>query len=100
MEEFDERKTKEAILAYHYNKLECDIQCKLYDEECNLTLNNLKTKEIINKANLEAFAKNCDTLSPLWIKYGQKNYNYDKNFMSVSNYILKNNIKNFQIMDK
>ena len=30
--EFDERKTKEAKFAYHCDKLECDLQCKLYDE--------------------------------------------------------------------
>ena len=31
--EFDEGKTEEARFAYHCDKLECDIQCKLYDEE-------------------------------------------------------------------
>ena len=31
--EFDERKTKEANFAYHCDKLECDLQSKLYDEE-------------------------------------------------------------------
>ena len=29
--EFDERKTRESIFAYHCDKLECDLQCKLYD---------------------------------------------------------------------
>jgi 5'-deoxynucleotidase YfbR-like HD superfamily hydrolase len=31
--EFDEHKTKEANFAYQCDKLECDLQCKLYDEE-------------------------------------------------------------------
>ena len=31
--EFDERKTNEAKFAYYCDKLECDLQCKLYDEE-------------------------------------------------------------------
>ena len=31
--EFDERKTKESLFAFQCDKLECDIQCKLYDEE-------------------------------------------------------------------
>ena len=31
--EFDNRKTKEAVFAYQCDKLEADLQCKLYDEE-------------------------------------------------------------------
>jgi 5'-deoxynucleotidase YfbR-like HD superfamily hydrolase len=31
--EFDDHKTKEANFAYQCDKLECDLQCKLYDEE-------------------------------------------------------------------
>ena len=31
--EFDAHETKEAIFAYQCDKLECDIQCKLYDQE-------------------------------------------------------------------
>ena len=31
--EFDSHKTKEANFAYQCDKLECDLQCKLYDEE-------------------------------------------------------------------
>jgi 5'-deoxynucleotidase YfbR-like HD superfamily hydrolase len=31
--EFDEHKTKEGKFAYQCDKLECDLQCKLYDEE-------------------------------------------------------------------
>lgn len=29
--EFDERKTKEAKFAYHCDKLECNLQCKIYE---------------------------------------------------------------------
>ena len=31
--EFDARETKEALFAYQCDKLECDLQSKLYDEE-------------------------------------------------------------------
>ena len=31
--EFDAHETKESLFAYHCDKLECDLQCKLYDEE-------------------------------------------------------------------
>ena len=44
--EFDERKTKEAIFAYHCDKLECDIQCKLYDEEKCVDMNKQQNNKI------------------------------------------------------
>ena len=45
--EFDERKTKEALFAYQYDKLECDIQSKIYDEEYCVDLNEQQS----NKSN-------------------------------------------------
>ena len=38
--EFDARETKEAKFAYFCDKLECDIQSKLYDEEASADLTN------------------------------------------------------------
>ncbi len=32
LNEFDERKTKESIFAYHCDKLEADIQAKVYQD--------------------------------------------------------------------
>ena len=37
--EFDDHKTKEANFAYQCDKLECDIQSKLYDQEGCVDLN-------------------------------------------------------------
>ena len=33
IDEFNEKETKEARFAYHCDKLECDIQVRLYDKE-------------------------------------------------------------------
>lgn len=38
--EFDRKDTKEANFAYQIDKLECDLQCKLYDEENLVSLSN------------------------------------------------------------
>ena len=38
--EFDSHQTKEAIFAYHCDKLECDVQMKLYDQEGCFDLSN------------------------------------------------------------
>lgn len=37
--EFDDRITSEAKFAYQCDKLECDLQCRLYDEENCVDLN-------------------------------------------------------------
>lgn len=38
--EFDAHETKEAMFAYECDKLECDLQSKLYDEEGCVNLTN------------------------------------------------------------
>ena len=38
--EFDERKTEESKFAYFCDKLECDLQCRLYDEEHCVDVSN------------------------------------------------------------
>ena len=43
--EFDSHSTKEAMFAYQCDKLECDLQSKLYDEEGCVDLN----KQFIRK---------------------------------------------------
>ena len=92
--EFDAHKTKESLFAYQCDKLECDIQCKKYDEEnCvdllhqenNLTASNELVKELLEKGI---------SWSEMWLSYGQQRYPYDDNFLSVSNYVKNNKIKN------
>ena len=43
--EFDAHETKEAIFAYQCDKLECDIQCKLYDKEGYVDLNHQENND-------------------------------------------------------
>lgn len=90
--EFDERKTKDAIFAYQCDKLEADIQCKLYDEEnCveyEAQMNNVSTKE----KELYKLYNESNSWSIIWIKCGQQKYNYDENFLKVSNYIMNKEI--------
>ena len=92
--EFDEHKTKESLFAFHCDKLECDLQCKLYDEKNWVILDKEKyTKNVQDKEILKLFKQN-NTWSGMWIKFSQMKYNYDENFMAVSNYALKHKISN------
>ena len=45
--EFDSHSTKEAMFAYQCDKLECDLQSKLYDEEGCVDLNKQESNDLL-----------------------------------------------------
>ncbi len=85
--EFDEHKTKEAMFAYECDKLECDIQCKLYDLEGCVDLNHQEGNNSFNDPAVKQLLMSGKSWSDMWIEFGQNRYPYDKNFMSVSEYV-------------
>lgn len=89
--EFDARKTKEAIFAYQCDKLECDIQSKLYDEEGCVDLNSQDNNLVAKAENVQQYLKN-GKWSEMWMQFGRDRYNYDSNFTEVSNYVEANEI--------
>ena len=95
--EFDERKTKEADFAYHCDKLECDLQCKLYDEECCVDLDH--QEDNYTYALVEELVKKEKSWSGMWLTFGQNKYNYDEFFTEVSNYAKNNNISDLGNLD-
>ncbi len=90
--EFDERKTKEAFFAYQCDKLECDLQSKLYDEEGCVDLSKQENNEALNNARVQDLLKTGASWSTMWLQFGQQVYPYDENFKAVSDYALKNQI--------
>ena len=94
IDEFDERITKEALFAHHIDKLECDLQCKLYDEENCVNLNNQEGNTSYHNKEVQEYIKKGDSWSKMWIEFDKKRYNYDKNFNSILDYALENEIKN------
>lgn len=90
--EFDERKTAEAKFAYFCDKLECDIQCKLYDEQNCVDLSDEKFCKAMQEKSVKEHLKNGMSWSKIWLISGQERYNYDENFLSVSNYVMDNKI--------
>ena len=91
--EFDERKTKEARFAFYCDKLECDLQAKLYDEENCVDLNNQEGNKIFNNGEVQKLLHEEKTWGKMWLRFSQNRYNYDENFTSVSNYAKENSIK-------
>ena len=95
--EFDERKTKEARFAFYCDKLECDLQCKLYDEEGCVDLNDQKTNRTFRTEEVKKLIDEGMSWSSMWLMFSQDRYNYDENFTNVSNYAKENSIKKFII---
>lgn len=89
--EFDERKTKESLFAHHCDKLECDLQSRLY--EGSVDLNNQNGNETKNNEKVASLLNAGMSWSEMWLHYGQNNYNYDQNFTAVSNQALKTNYR-------
>ena len=90
--EFDSYSTKEAIFAYQCDKLECDLQSKLYDEEGCVDLNKQDGNYTANDSMVKELLNSGCSWSSMWLQFGQKKYPYDENFRAVSNYVLDNNI--------
>ena len=92
LEEYNERKTDEAIFAYHCNKLECDIQMKLYDQEGCFDLNNQPNNPIINNPSVRKVLDSEKNISNAWIEFDRSNYEDDANFIAIIEYLKENEI--------
>lgn len=90
--EFDAHETPEAMFAYQCDKLECDIQCKLYDQEKCVDLKHQEGNNTVNDDTVKELLESGKSWSQMWLEFGQSRYPYDKNFLSVSNYVKDNDI--------
>ncbi len=84
--EFEKRESKEANFAYQCDKLEGGLQCKLYDTDNAVDLNNqednISCKDPIYVKNKEIEK----SWSGMWLQFGMEKYGFDKNFYEVSKY--------------
>jgi len=90
--EFDAHETREAMFAYQCDKLECDIQSKLYDQEGCVDLTHQEGNATANNELVKKLLESGQSWSDMWLEYGQRKYPYDENFMSVSHYVKENSI--------
>lgn len=91
--EFDERKTKEAKFAYMCDKLECDLQCKLYDEEVCVDLDTQQNNKTFYDPNVQRLLNEGKCWSEMWMEFGRDKYDYDDNFREVSECAERNELK-------
>lgn len=90
--EFDARETPEAKFAYYCDKLECDIQSKLYDEQNCVDLNNQENNPIMRDQYVKGLLDSGKSWSSMWLEFGRNKIGYDKNFTEVSKYVENNMI--------
>ena len=91
-EEFDAKETPEAMFAYQCDKLEADIQSKLYDQERCVDLNHQEGNDIMNDDLVKKLVSDQKSWSEMWLEFSQKKYPYDKNFLAISEYVKNNKI--------
>ena len=90
--EFDAKQTPEARFAYQCDKLECDLQCKLYDEACLVDLTQQGDNATCDDTQVKQLLQTGASWSDMWLRFGQQRYDYDENFRSVSDYALDHTI--------
>lgn len=91
--EFDSHATAEARFVYQCDKLECDIQCKLYDQEGCVDLKQQEGNATADNELVKKLLENGQSWSDMWLEFGQRKYPYDKNFLAVSEYAKNNYIE-------
>ena len=90
--EFDERKTKEAIFAYHCDKLEADIQAKIYqDMGCHHPLDEQDNNIVFHSEIVGIIQKMIDegaeNAFDIWYKCDRPRFYDDKIFLNLLDFI-------------
>ena len=87
--EFDEKKTKEAIFAYHCDKLEADIQAKVYqDMGCQHSLDEQENNVVFKSDKIQQMMENgAKTAFDIWYEWDKPLYYDDDNFAELLDYI-------------
>ena len=87
--EFDEKKTKEAIFAHHCDKLEADIQAKVYqDMGCQHSLDEQEDNVVFKSNKVQQMVKDgAQTAFDIWYEWDKSLYYDDKDFARLLDYV-------------
>ena len=99
--EFDERQSPEAKFAYFCDKLEADLQARTYDlDGCMKKVKLNKNERYRASEDVKKYVDQGLTWGQMWLKFGQQRYDYDVNFLAVSNFAYENDFLNVNIKTK
>lgn len=85
-EEYYEQRTSEAKFAKWCDKLEADLQMKIYDEEGRVDLVEQDGNAMLADEEVREAAKGKNSASAIWLEYNRRKNGYDENFLAVSRY--------------
>lgn len=92
IEEFEEMQTKESIFAKMCDKLEADIQCKLYCEENCIDINKKENAYLLEDSKIKKLLQNGEkTVADLFIENDRPIYT-EKVFGDIADFIKKNDL--------
>lgn len=93
--EFDARQTKEAIFAYHCDKLEADMQSKVYQDMGNQNpLDKQKNNVAFKNKNVQQMVQDgAKTAFDIWYEWDKPLYADDENFSALLDFIKDINTK-------
>jgi len=92
IEEFENMETRESKFAKMCDKLECDIQCKLYCEENAIDINDPKNSYILEKERVKKVIENGEkTVSDLFIENDRPIFT-EKVVEDIADFVKKNNL--------
>lgn len=86
-DEFYAQKTVEARFAKECDKLEADLQCRMYDEEGCINLAKQEGNAMLMNEEVREIAHGKECASGIWLEYNRRKNNYDENFLEVSRYV-------------
>ena len=97
--EFDERKTKEAIFAYHCDKLEADIQSKVYqDMGCHHSLDEQGHNVVFKSTKVQQMLANgAQTAFDIWYEWDKNIYDDDVIFAQMLDFVKQINTQDKSI---
>ena len=92
IEEFEDMKTNESIFAKMCDKLEADIQCKLYCEEKSIDINRKENTHLLKDSRVQKLLNNGEkTVADLFIENDRPIYK-EKIFENIADYIKSNDL--------
>lgn len=92
IEEFENMETKEAIFAKVCDKLEADIQCKLYCEENSIDIDKKENAHLLKDERVQKLLEKGEkTVADLFIENDRHLYT-EKVFENIADYIKNNDL--------
>ena len=87
--EFDDKKTKEAVFAHHCDKLEADIQAKVYqDMGCQHSLDEQENNVVFKSQRVQQMVKDgAKSAFDIWYEWDKSLYFDDETFSNILDYV-------------